>query len=187
MKSLRLLASGSALLLVFAIGCGSAPDAVEEMDPATTADDPAPAAEPAAAEPAAAAAADADAPQATDQAPAARPRLAAPVRGEAPLGYLKPVIKAGKAKNGADAIITTFQLKNLAQGSIAGLQVEEFWYNKAGDPVTGANYRHPRPLQPGEVITVTLETPRQPQMDRNQYAFKHANGTIKTTLLKTLE
>jgi hypothetical protein len=124
------------------------------------------------------------------QAPAAqgaRPRLAAPVRGEAALGYLKPVIKAGKSKSGADAIITTFRLKNLAQGAIAGLQVEEFWYNKAGDPVTGANYRHPKPLQPGEVITVTLETPRQPQMDRNQYAFKHANGTIKTTLLKTLE
>jgi hypothetical protein len=126
--------------------------------------------------------------QGTPAAPAQAPRrLAAPVRGEAPLGYLKPVIKAGKSKSGADAIITTFRLKNLATGAIAGLQVEEFWYNKAGDPVTGANYRHPRPLQPGEVITVTLETPRQPQMDRNQYAFKHANGTIKTTLLKTLE
>jgi hypothetical protein len=126
--------------------------------------------------------------QGTPAAPAQAPRrLAAPVRGEAPLGYLKPVIKAGKSKSGADAIITTFRLKNLATGAIAGLQVEEFWYNKAGDPVTGANYRHPRPLQPGEVITVTLETPRQPQMDRNQYAFKHANGTIKTTLLKTLD
>jgi hypothetical protein len=183
MKILRMLASGSALLLIFAIGCGSAPDAVEELDPATTADEPAAVAEPAAAP----AAAGADEAEATGQAPAARPRLAAPVRGEAPLGYLKPVIKAGKSKSGADAIITTFRLKNLAQGAIAGLQVEEFWYNKAGDPVTGANYRHPRPLQPGEVITVTLETPRQPQMDRNQYAFKHANGTIKTTLLKTLE
>jgi hypothetical protein len=120
-------------------------------------------------------------------APAARPRLAAPVRGEAPLGYLKPVIKAGKTKAGQDGIITTFRLKNLATGAIAGLQVEEFWYNKAGDPVTGANYRHRAPLQPGEVITVVLETPRSPGMDRNQYAFKHANGTIKTTLLQKLD
>ena len=120
--------------------------------------------------------------------PAQAPRrLAAPVRGEAALGYLKPVIKAGKSKSGADAIITTFRLKNLATGAIAGLQVEEFWYNKAGDPVTGSNYRHPRPLQPGETVTVVLETPRNPGMDRNQYAFKHANGTIKTTLLQKLE
>ena len=124
-------------------------------------------------------------------APAAPPaqgaRLSAPVRGEAALGYLKPVIKAGKTKRGADGIITTFRLKNLATGAIAGLQVEEFWYNKAGDPVTGSNYRHPKPLQPGEVVTVVLETPRNPGMDRNQYAFKHANGTIKTTLLQKLE
>ncbi|MBM3821057.1 MAG: hypothetical protein FJW14_18855 [Acidimicrobiia bacterium] len=118
---------------------------------------------------------------------AAPKRLAAPVRGEAPLGYLKPVIKAGKTKAGSDGIITTFRLKNLAAGAIAGLQVEEFWYNKAGDPVTGSNYRHRTPLQPGEVITVVLETPRQPAMDRNQYSFKHANGTIKTTLLQKLE
>jgi hypothetical protein len=118
---------------------------------------------------------------------AAPKRLAAPVRGEAALGYLKPVIKAGKTKSGADGIITTFRLKNLADGAIAGLQVEEFWYNKAGDPVTGSNYRHRTPLQPGEIITVVLETPRQPSMDRNQYSFKHANGTIKTTLLQKLE
>jgi hypothetical protein len=118
---------------------------------------------------------------------AAPKRLAAPVRGEAALGYLKPVIKAGKTKAGADGIITTFRLKNLATGAIAGLQVEEFWYNKAGDPVTGSNYRHRTPLQPGEIITVVLETPRQAGMDRNQYSFKHANGTIKTTLLQKLE
>jgi hypothetical protein len=135
----------------------------------------------------------ADQSRATTPAPAAqapaggRRTLAAPVRGEASLGYLKPVIKAGKTKNGQDGIITTFRLKNLAAGAIAGLQVEEFWYNKAGDPVTGANYRHRTPLQPGEVVTVVLETPRQPNMDRNQYQFKHANGTIKTTLLRSLD
>ena len=116
------------------------------------------------------------------QAPAARPRLVAPVRGEAPLGYTKPIVD-GKGK---DFVVTTMRIKNLATGSIAGLRVEEYWYNKAGDPVTGANYRHPKPLQPGEVITVTLRTPRNPAMDRNQYKFEHANGTIKMTLLPKL-
>jgi hypothetical protein len=117
--------------------------------------------------------------------PAARPRLIPPVRGEAQLGYTKPVVKAGKI-DGKDFIITTIQVKNLATGSIAGLKVDEFWYDKAGDPVTGDTFRHPKPLQPGEVITVTLETPRNPKMDRNQYNFSHANGTIKAQLMPKL-
>ena len=43
-----------------------------------------------------------------------------------------------------------------------------------------------QPLQPGEVITITLETPSNPAMNRNQYKFEHANGTIKATLLPKL-
>lgn len=113
--------------------------------------------------------------------PPARGRLVAPVRGVAQLGYTKPVVKAGKI-GGKDFVITTIQVKNLSTGSIAGLRVEEFWYDRAGNPVTGDDYRHPRPLQPGEVITVTLETPRMGNMDRNQYNFRHANGDIKPVL-----
>ena len=78
------------------------------------------------------------------------------------------------------------QVKNMALGSIVGLQIDEFWYDTAGNPVTGANFRHPRPLQPDEVITVTLETPRDPQMDRNQYSFAHANGEIIANLQSDL-
>ena len=37
-------------------------------------------------------------------------------------------------------------------------------------------------LQPGEIITITLETPSNPAMNRNQYNFSHANGEIKATL-----
>ena len=122
---------------------------------------------------------------AAGQTPGAKPRLIPPVRGEAPLGYTKPVVKAGKI-DGKDFIITTIRVKNLATGTIAGLKVDEFWYDKAGDPVTGDTFRHPKPLQPGEVITVTLETPRNPKMDRNQYNFSHANGTIKAQLLPKL-
>ncbi len=118
---------------------------------------------------------------AAGQAPAARPRLVPPVRGVANLAYTKPVVKAGKI-DGKDFIITTFQVKNMTTGSIAGFKVDEFWYDKAGDPVTGDSFRHPKPLQPGEVITVTLETPRNPKMNSNRYNFSHANGEIKPTL-----
>ena len=34
----------------------------------------------------------------------------------------------------------------------------------------------------GEIITITLETPSNPAMNRNQYNFSHANGEIKATL-----
>ena len=112
----------------------------------------------------------------------APPRLVAPVRGVAQIGYTKPVVKRGKV-DGKDFVITTMQIKNMAAGPIAGLKVDDFWYDKGGNPLPSDSYRHPRPLQPGEVITVTLETPADPRMNRNQWQFSHANGEIKPVLV----
>jgi hypothetical protein len=109
-------------------------------------------------------------------------KLVPPVRGEAVIGYLKPV-----SKREGNMIVTTIKIKNLSNGAIAGLKVDEFWYDKAGDPVTGSQpFRWRKPLQPGEVIDVVLKVPTNPKMDRNQYKFEHANGTIKTQLLPKL-
>jgi len=109
-------------------------------------------------------------------------KLVAPVRGEALLGYLKPV-----SKREGNFIVTTIRVKNLSSGAIAGLKVDEFWYDKKGDPVTGAQpFRYRKPLQPGEVIDVVLKVPVDPKMDRNQYKFEHANGTIKTQQMPKL-
>jgi len=115
-------------------------------------------------------------------APAERARLVAPVRGVAQIGYTKPVVKRGKV-DGKDFVITTMQIKNMAAGPIAGLKVDDFWYDKGGNPLPSDSYRHPRPLQPNEVITVTLETPADPRMNRNQWQFSHANGEIKPVLV----
>jgi hypothetical protein len=117
--------------------------------------------------------------------PAARPRLVAPVRGVAQIGYTKPVVKRGKI-DGKDFVITTMRIQNMATAPIAGLKVDDFWYDKQGNPLPSDSYRHPRPLQPGEVITVTLETPLDPRMNRNQWQFSHANGDIKPTLVPKL-
>jgi hypothetical protein len=123
--------------------------------------------------------------QAKPEAPAAQPAAPAkfvpPVRGEAELGYLKPVTK----RSGTE-IVTTIKVKNLSKGPIAGLKVDEYWYDKAGDPVTGDTFRHKKLMMPGEVLDVTLRTPVNPKMDRNSYNFSHANGNIKTTLLPKL-
>jgi hypothetical protein len=112
-------------------------------------------------------------------APAAASRFQSPIKGQAELGYYKPVTKRDK-----DMVVTKIDVKNLSAGPIAGLKVEEFWYDKAGDPVTGSNFRNRALLQPGETLTVTLNTPYNAKMNANNYVFSHANGTIKTTLIK---
>jgi len=109
-------------------------------------------------------------------------KLVAPVRGEAEIGYTKPV-----SKNDGKFITTTIKVKNLSSGAIAGLKVDEFWYDKDGNPVTGAQpFRYRKPLLPGEVIEVVLKVPVNKAMNRNQYKFEHANGKNKTTLLPKL-
>jgi len=109
-------------------------------------------------------------------------KLVAPVRGQAELGFTNPV-----SKRVGNMIVTTIKVKNLSKGAIAGLKVDEFWYDKKGDPVTGSQpFRYRKPLQPGEVIEVELKVPTDPRMDRNQYKFEHANGTIKTKALPKL-
>ena len=165
MNNYRMLACASAIAAFAGIGCAGAPETAEEAAPAAAVEMPAPAA------PAEAAG--------EDEAPA--PRLVPAIRGEAMLGYTQPAVRNATI-DGREFVVTTIEVKNLSSGAIAGLTVDEFWYDTAGNPVTGANFRHPRPLQPDEVITVTLETLRNAQMDRNQYSFAHSNGAIVARL-----
>jgi hypothetical protein len=114
---------------------------------------------------------------AADQAtPTPRPKLISPVRGLAEVHVTRPV-----TKRDGKMIVTTMRVQNKANGPIAGLKVDEFWYDKGGDPVTGGTFRNPKPLMPDEVIEVTIRTPSVPDMDRNSYKFIHANGEVKTT------
>ena len=125
--------------------------------------------------------------QAKPAAPPAAPATAAPtrfvppIRGQADLGCTKPLSKRVK-----DEVVTVIKVKNLSLGSIVGLKVSEFWYDKAGNPVTGSDDRLKKPLLPNEVATMTLRTPYNAKMDRNTYQFSHANGTIKTKVLTTI-
>jgi hypothetical protein len=165
----RMLASVSALLFVAAVGCVGPEEDFEVSETAPVVEAEAPEV--------------AQAPPATTAKPTDAPRkLVAPVRGEAEIGYLNPI-----SRRKGNMIITTIRIKNLSKGVIAGLKVDEFWYDKAGQPVTGAqSFRYRKPFLPDEVIDVVLEVPTHPQMDRNQYKFEHANGTIKTTRLQKM-
>jgi hypothetical protein len=109
-------------------------------------------------------------------------RLIAPQRGEANVEITKPDTKIVKGE-----VVTKIRVKNISEAPIAGLKVDENWYDKGGNPVGGDTYRHRRPLKPSEVIEVVLTTPRRPTMNSNQYQFSHANGTIKTTVVDKLD
>ena len=113
---------------------------------------------------------------------AAAQKLIAPIRGNAKVEMTKPATKVS-----AKEIVTTFLIKNIETAPIAGLKVEENWYDKAGNPVMGDTFRNLKPLQPGEVITVTFKTPRVPAMQRNQYLFSHANGIIKQQVVPKID
>jgi hypothetical protein len=105
-----------------------------------------------------------------------------PIRDVAEIGVL-PVVTNVDHKAGI--VRTIIKVKNLSPThSIAGLKVEEFWYDKAGNPVTGSKAKLAKPLMPLEVAELKLETPKDPKMDRNSYTFSHGYGKVKTKPMK---
>jgi hypothetical protein len=116
---------------------------------------------------------------------AARPKLISPARGAVELGYTNAV-----RKREGNTVTATFKVKNLATAPIAGLRIEEFWYDKAGEIVGGSEpFRYRKPLQPGEVLDVTLKVAVNPTMQRSALKFSHGDGkndTIKPKLLPKL-
>jgi hypothetical protein len=176
-----MLACAGTLALLVGFGCADPMDSDDPAEESPAATAPATPAAETSPTPAPGETAQATKPSTPATQPAAPAKFIPPVRGQAELGYLKPVTK----RSGSE-IVTVIKVKNLSNGPIAGLKVDEFWYDKAGDPVTGDTFRHRKLMMPGEVLDVTLRTPTNPKMDRNSYNFSHANGTIKTTLLPKL-
>jgi hypothetical protein len=108
-------------------------------------------------------------------------KLVAPVRGEATVEITAPQTKLG------NEVVTTIRVRNISKGPIAGLRVEETWF-KGNEALSGDVYRHPRPLQAGEVIEVQLSVPRARVTGARdpRYRFSHANGDVKTQVVKSL-
>lgn len=123
--------------------------------------------------------------QAQDPAPArVLKKSAPPLRGTAELGFVQT------AKLEGNTIVTTFTVKNLhATNAIVGLQITEFWYDKGGAPLqgTGDRQRLRAPLQPLEVATITLKSPKVSGMTSPQYKFEQNNGTVKPVKMKEIK
>jgi hypothetical protein len=105
-----------------------------------------------------------------------------PMKGTAVINVLKPVVKVQGGE-----VVTTIKVKNLSYGSIAGLKLDEYWYDKRGNIVTGDSKRVMKPIMPNEIVTIELRTPRDPKMDRNTFQFSHANGKVKVDTVPKFE
>ena len=112
-------------------------------------------------------------------------RLVATIRGPGQIGYLTPV-----TSRDGNEIVTTFRIKNVSRGALAGFSVKEFWYDDDGETVTGDAYRMPRPFLQNQVIEVELRVPRNSRMSTNRpsvYDFSHQNGVVEATLFEEME
>lgn len=120
--------------------------------------------------------------QAQDAAAAPKKKYVPPVKGIAKIQMTKPA-----PKQEGNEIVTVIKIKNMMEGTIAGLRVDEYWYDKASKMVAGDTQRVRTPIQPGEVVTITLKTPKTPGMASSQYQVSHANGTVKTEAVAKIQ
>lgn len=118
----------------------------------------------------------------TAQAPAAPVKYFKPVKGTATIEF----IPGTPRKIGSD-IVTVMKVKNKSVGAIHLLKIDEYWYNKERQVVTGDTQRYLKPLNPGEIAEITLSTPFKPNLYVAQWQFSHANGDVKVNKVKKFE
>ena len=108
--------------------------------------------------------------------------LVATIRGPGQVGYLQPI--SGRQRN---EMVTTFRVQNNSTGALAAFKVDEFWYDRAGDTVTGGSFRMQQPFLPGQIVEVEVRIPRNTRMARSNYEFSHKNGVIEATLFEEMD
>ncbi len=105
-----------------------------------------------------------------------------PIKGQADVEFTKPVTKREK-----DMVVTRITVRNASNAPIPRLTIDETWYDKIGNTVGGGKGVINGLLQPGEIQTVTIETPYNTKFNSNNYNFSHANGTVKPKRVDKLE
>jgi hypothetical protein len=102
-------------------------------------------------------------------------KFVTPFKGEALLEMMP-----SKASNEGNLVVTKFKVKNVSPGPLVGFKVEEFWYNAKGQTVSGSQaFRLQKPFMPGDVVEVTLKSPKTPDMARKLTTFSHQHGKVK--------
>ena len=110
--------------------------------------------------------------------------LVATIRGPGQVGYLQPISRRDRGRN---EMVTTFRVQNNSTGALAAFKVDEFWYDRGGDTVTGGNFRMEKPFLQGEIVEVEVRIPRDTRMSSSNYEFSHKNGVIEATLFEEMD
>jgi hypothetical protein len=105
-----------------------------------------------------------------------------PLKGQADIEFVRSPTK----REGA-TLVTRVQVKNTSPAPIARLKITETWYDKTGGMIPGGEGVINGLLQPGEVQTIEIRTPTNANMNSSMYTFNHANGTVKTHQVKSLD
>ena len=105
-----------------------------------------------------------------------------PIKGQAEIDFLQPVTK----RNG-DIVTTNIKVKNTSTGPIARLTISETWFDRGQTQVAASQGSLDKPLNPGAVDTVTIQTPWSAKMNGNSWQFSHANGTVKPRRVPKLD
>jgi hypothetical protein len=106
-----------------------------------------------------------------------------PIRGEATIDFLK-----SPTRRDGTTLVTKIQVKNTSNAPIARLTIDETWYDKSNNLIPGGKGVLNGLLQPGEVQTIEIRTPVNPNMAASMLQFSHANGTVpKPHAVKSLD
>lgn len=112
-------------------------------------------------------------PSAAPPPPVAKARMTTPVKGTA---YVEVIQGQGKQVGGD--MVTVSKVKNVSNGPIAGLRIDEYWYNAKLEQVTGDTQRVRAPIAPGEIVEITTKSPMKPGLYKSTLMFNHANGKV---------
>ncbi|MBA2301331.1 MAG: hypothetical protein H0W08_01705 [Acidobacteria bacterium] len=117
------------------------------------------------------------------QTPAQPAKYVAPVKGIATIEVIQsPSKRVGKE------MVTVLKVRNTSKGAINLLKADEYWYDQSMKIVSGSPYAHKKaPIQPGEIVEITLRSPMAPGLLRNQVMFRHAYGDVKATPVKAFK
>jgi hypothetical protein len=122
------------------------------------------------------------APAAATPAPAAPAKFTKMLKGKADIQVLQ-----GAPKKVGNEMVTVLKIKNMSPAAISLLKVDEFWYDKKMQLVSGDTQAYRKPFNPGEIIAITMKSPVKPDLYKNQFKFTHANGEVNPTPVKKFD
>jgi hypothetical protein len=116
------------------------------------------------------------------QAPPTKARFIPPIKGQATIDVMQSSKRVGKE------MLTVVKVRNTSKAPINLLKLDEYWYDQNLKIVSGDQQAYKKaPIQPGEIVEITMRSPVKPGMQRNQIMFTHAYGSVKATAVKSFK